>query len=253
MIQSIVAEVGGGPMTKPTQAPKTGVTPVGGSQLVTMDNLRTLMTELTQDRQNQPSLIDTDAIDSSGARGAAAYSKEKTKFETNMDGAWLDFRAKARRMLGRGNSVPTVFRHLITELPFGTMNHRKRTSLMLLLMMDEMKAENYTAVKGYLAQTMRWIVMDLENPKDPLTAWRLTFQPDPVPLISPTRTSTQLDLNNSLLCPAQLTATLGIARDMELITKRVRGTDAPNNKQGGGYQNKAPHKGKGPPPAKEDE
>ena len=98
----------------------------------------------------------------------------------------------------------------------------------LLAAMDAEEEKNYEMMRGILAQTMRWLVLDIENPKDALMSWRLTFQPDPVPMMSPTKVASQLDLNISLLDPAQLTSSLGMARDMDLIAKRLKG-EAPKN------------------------
>ena len=111
----------------------------------------------------------------------------------------------------------------MSELPFGTMNNRKRVALILLSVLDEMENDNLPMVRGLLVQAMRWIILDLENPKDALTSWRLTFLADPVPLVTPSRGNTPLDLNNTLLDPGQLTATLGMSRDMELLSKRLKG------------------------------
>ncbi len=72
-------------------------------------------------------------------------------------------------------------------------------------------------------QAIRWVVLDLENPRDALTAWRLTFLPDPVPMQTPTRSTAGLDLNNTLLDASQLTATLGMSREMDLLSKRLKG------------------------------
>jgi len=244
MIRSVVAEIGG--------PPSVGVgrtSPPPADQPVGRDEIRMMIQDLLPDR-NQPSLTaDAGDLDTSGARGAVAYAREKQKFENNPDQVFVDFRNKARRILGRHGSSPTAFSHLMTELPFGTMNNRKRMALVLLTVLDEMEMNNAAMARGLVVQALRWIILDLENPRDSLTSWRLTYLPDPVPLTGPTRASAGLDLNHSLLCPAQLTATLGMSRDMELLTKRIKGMKdedgvrppkagkddkGPNAKKGGG-------------------
>ena len=104
--------------------------------------------------------------------------------------------------------------------------------------------------RGRAMQTLRWLVLHLEVPRDPLVAWRLAFLPDPMNIICPVST---VDLNDTLLNPNQLTATLGLARDLELLTKRLGGGGAqgsqgdngrrPPKKQGGG---RPPGKAQGP-------
>jgi len=232
IIASVLQEVGVAPKSVPGQA--TSSRP---DQTLSRDQIREAITSLF--RSEQPNLLsDTGDVDVSGARGAVAYAREKSRFENNPLSAYNDFRTKARRILGRGGSQPTTFKHLMTELPFGQMNNRKRISLLLLTMLDEVEAGNIDMVKGLLVQAMRWIILDLENPRDPLTSWRLTFQPDPIPMQTPVRSAAGLDLNNSLLDPSQLTSTLGMSRDMELLSKRLKGQKeeepAPRVKKGKG-------------------
>jgi len=202
-----------------------------------------MIMEIMQDQVGAPSLLDQGEVDVSGARGAVAYSKEKSRFEKHPEGAYLSFRDQARRILGRTGANPTTFKNLMTELPFGTMNNRKRLALVLLTALDEMESENYAMARGILAQAMRWVILDLENPRDSLTSWRLTFLPDPVPIVTPVRGSGGLDLNNSLLDPGQLTATLGMSRDMELLNKRLKGLK--EDSEGGAPPEKPPKSKKG--------
>ena len=217
MISSILAEVGVAPKSLPGKA--SGSRP---DEPINRDQVKAMITEMFQS-ENQSLLTDGNDGDVSGARGAVAYAREKSKFENNPHQAYLDFRNKARRILGRGGSQPTTFKHLMTELPFGTMNNRKRMALLLLTMLDEVEQGNWHMVSGLMVHAMRCIVFDFENPRDPLTSWRLTFQPDPIPMQCPVRTSQGMDLNSSLLDPSQLTSTLGMARDMELLSKRLKG------------------------------
>jgi len=239
MVSSILAEVGVAPKALPGKACSSRP-----DLPVSREQVKAMISEMFQN-ENQNLLTDGNDTDVSGARGAVAYAREKSKFENNPQLAYQDFRNKARRILGRGGNQPTTFKHLMTELPFGTMNNRKRMALLLLTMLDEVEMGNWQMVQGLMVQAMRWIVLDLENPRDPLTSWRLTFQPDPIPMQCPVRTSQGMDLNSSLLDPAQLTSTLGMARDMELLSKRLKGAKEeegvrPNPKggKGGGKKDK---------------
>jgi len=219
MVASVLAEVGVAPKSAPGKA--SSVRP---GEILDREQIRQMVSSMMQESSGGPNLLSDGAdTDVSGARGAVAYAREKTKFENNPLTAYNDFRVKARRLLGRGGSQPTTFKHLMSELPFGTMNNRKRMALLLLTMLDEMEAGNQAMVQGLMVQAMRWIILDLENPRDPLTSWRLTFQPDPIPMQCPVRSAGGLDLNSSLLDPAQLTSTLGMSRDMELLSKRLKG------------------------------
>ena len=219
MVASVLAEVGVAPKSVPGKA--SSVRP---GEILDREQIRQMVSSMMQESSGGPNLLSDGAdTDVSGARGAVAYAREKTKFENNPLTAYNDFRVKARRLLGRGGSQPTTFKHLMSELPFGTMNNRKRMALLLLTMLDEMEAGNQAMVQGLMVQAMRWIILDLENPRDPLTSWRLTFQPDPIPMQCPVRSAGGLDLNSSLLDPAQLTSTLGMSRDMELLSKRLKG------------------------------
>ena len=241
MIQSVLTEVGVAPKTLPG---KSGAPSMQAGEPISRSDVKQMIMELLETQQSGPSLLhDQGEPDISGARGAVAYSREKSRFEANPENAYTSFRNQARRMLGKTGSAPTTFKNLMTELPFGTMNNRKRVALVLLTVLDEMEDANYAAAKGLLSQAMRWIVLDLENPRDALTSWRLTFLPDPVPMVTPVRSPGGLDLNNSLLDAGQLTATLGMSRDMELLTKRLKGVkddaespppNRPKAKKGGG-------------------
>ena len=221
MLAEVMREVGAPPTTRPGKSSAPPPVPDGP---ITRNEIRAMMMDMMTENQPAPSLLqDSGESDISGARGAVAYSREKRRFETQPEEAYADFRLKARRMMGRAPAAPTNFRHLVTELPFGSMNTRKRVALLLFTILDEIESENWSMAKGLLVQGLRWLVLDLENPRDGLTSWRLTFLPDPVPLVCPQKTSSQLDLNNSLLDPGQLTATLGMSRDMELLSKRLKG------------------------------
>jgi hypothetical protein len=77
-----------------------------------------------------------------------------------------------------------------------------------------------------------------------LVAWRLNFLADPVPLSTPSRAAVVFDLNGSFMDPAQITATLGMTRDMDLLSRRLAagaGSSSSNTQQ-----NHAPRKEKGP-------
>jgi hypothetical protein len=175
-------------------------------------------------------LTDNDPSEISGARGASAYGKEKLKYERNPGEAWRDFRLKTRSLLARSPTEPTKFGGLIAEIPWGTFNTAKRAFALLCSVADSLELGDLEAARGRVAQGCRWLVLAFDTPRDPTISWRLTFLPDPVPIVSPSRSAVGLDLNASILEPSQLTATLGMARDLELLNKRMAG----NGAEGGG-------------------
>ena len=78
--------------------------------------------------------------------------------------------------------------------------------------------------KGRLVQAMRWILLHLEiGHRDSATPWKLTFLQDPTGLVHPAKGNSQLDLNASLLCTSQLTAIVGLSKDLELLQRRLQG------------------------------
>jgi hypothetical protein len=88
---------------------------------------------------------------------------------------------------------------------------------------DAMESGDLSLCRGRIAQTLRWLALSIDCPKDQLVAWRLTFLADPVPVVTPTRAgSGGFDLNASMLDPAQVTASLGMSRDMDLMSKAWR-------------------------------
>jgi hypothetical protein len=162
--------------------------------------------------------------DLSGARGALARAKEKSRIENDPAASFLDLQRRTRAMLQRAPGQPTGFAGLIGELPWGTLATAKRAFAALAQVADALDQGNLPLAHGRVAQGMRWLVMHLEvRQRDPCLAWRMMFTPDPVHIIHVNRQSSQLnlDINNSVLCPAQLTSVVGLSRDMELLSKRL--------------------------------
>lgn len=157
----------------------------------------------------------------SGARGAAAYAREKSRFQSNPDAAFRDLQRRVRAIRGVADNGPTGFPALLQELPFESYMTLKRTACLLLHLAQAGEQRDFELMRGLTAQGIRWIVTALECPHDPLMAWRMTFLMDPTPLTHPRRTSTNLDLNSSVLDPSQLTAVLGVARDLDLLSRRL--------------------------------
>ena len=115
-------------------------------------------------------------------------------------------------MLGRPDSAPTHFKSMMNEIAFGTYNTKKKIASCVLNILDAFDVGDLPRARGLTMQTLRWLILDLEAPKDPQMSWRLTYLPDPIPMVGPQRSSTLLDLNSSVLNPQQLTATMGLVR-----------------------------------------
>jgi hypothetical protein len=188
-------------------------------------SLQELISTLVQQRldgQGVSLLSDNNGGESSGARGAEAYAREKRKFDEDPDHSYLDAKSRVRNMLDRGDSNLTGWIGLLKELPFGTYNTKKKVTCGLLHVLDAFDKNNLPLARGLTTQLLRWMVLDLEAPKDPALSWRMTFLADPVPLVCPQKTSSLLDINSSILNPSQLTAAMGMSRDLELLNKRLR-------------------------------
>ena len=161
--------------------------------------------------------------EASGARGAAAFAREKHRFEVDPMSIWNDFRGRSRSLLRRALGAPTGYEDRISELPFHTYATLKRTFAAVAAIANSLEEENYAMAKARSAQTLRWMALALESPRDPVMAYRLTCLPDPISIVTPSRVTTALDLNSTILSPAQLTATIGLSRDLELAAKRIAG------------------------------
>jgi hypothetical protein len=136
----------------------------------------------------------------SGARGAAAYAAQKKRFEAAPDRAWEDAKMKARELLARREGEPTRWAALVSELPWGSFNTAKRSFAAVAAIADAMESGDMSLCRGRIAQTLRWLALSIDCPKDHLFAWRLTFLADPVPVVTPTRVGTGgFDLNASML------------------------------------------------------
>ena len=96
MVASILGEVGMGPKSMPGKA-----TSSCADQPVSWEQVQEMINSILQ-HENQNMLSDGNDTDVPGARGAVADAREKSKFERNPQLAYNDFRAKARRILGRG-------------------------------------------------------------------------------------------------------------------------------------------------------
>ena len=65
----------------------------------------------------------------------------------------------------------TLYSKLLGELPFGTYATMKRAFSCFAHMAEAVEDNNTAALKGHLAQAMRWVALHVESPRDPLTAW----------------------------------------------------------------------------------
>ena len=243
---AVLGEVGPPPTSRPPRGP-------GGASALALDlprapgadpaaeradddPIRALAMALRQITRppETPLLTESDEGSSfSGARGAAAYAREKARFQANPDASFRDLQRRVRSIRGVADSAPTGFPALLQELPFESYNTLKRTACLLLHLAQAAESRDLELKRGLTAQGLRWIALALECPHDPLMAWRMTFLMDPTPLTHPRRTSTTLDLNSSILEPGQLTAVLGVARDLDLLSRRLGGPPPPTGGGGG--------------------
>ena len=207
-----------------------------------------------QGRRDEPSIFATGDEDGrtevSGARGAAQYARLKASFERNPDESFHDTRRRARIQLASPPGAPTRFTALTTEMPFGSFATLKRVFYLFTHMMEAFEVDDLPRARGLTAQGMRWVALALDTSNDPLTGWRMTFLPDPIPLAMPARTSITLDLNSTILCPEQLTAILGLGRDLELLTKRMAGIKTLPPQRDSPALEDAPEKKRKPPKPK---
>jgi hypothetical protein len=190
-------------------------------------------------RENaDPMMLDGNASgDISGARGATAYARQKIIFEKTPEICWSDGRTRARDQMGRGEHESTRFPALIHELAWGSFATATRAFAVFAAIAESMDKEDWGRARGLTMQAMRWLVLSIESPKDLATAWRLTFLADPASLSCPSRGSQGIDLNAMFLCPHQLTATIGLGRDLEILNRRLQGGSNTNSGGGGGDSN----------------
>jgi uncharacterized coiled-coil protein SlyX len=179
-----------------------------------------------------------------GAKGAAAYEDEKLRAQRHPDRRYADLRRLLRIFLGVREGQAHRAVDAIPRLPCGTFVTLKRALYVFFELLDFMEAEDWAQVKGLTAQAIRWLILQLFVPGRPDLAWRMTFLPDPL-MIQCIKTSDSPDLiDGALQDPRQITACLGLAKDLQTILEKTRGGGA--NRRwygaggGGGYQQRAP-------------
>jgi hypothetical protein len=174
---------------------------------------------------NQPqqglSMLEESSSNAGGARGAAAYTQDKSMFDLNPDSMWLDVLTKTRLQLKRHPGQPTGFEDLITMMPFGIHITKKRAFQVFAEIANAIDMNDAKRIRGLTAQALRWLTLDLDSPKDPEMAWRMMYMKDPMSRVCPSREAVEIDFNSSILDPRQLTSVLGLSRDLELLQKRL--------------------------------
>ena len=238
MVDAILSKVGAPPKTKSPAVPSQPIANRGvpsslatmsipDASMMTRESVMEAVMAAVQSAlavSGAPGILDTTVESNmSGARGAESYAREKRKFDMSPDDSYNDGRNKVRHTLGCREGAPTQFARMLNELTFGTFNTKKKSAAIFLAILDAFDLEDVPKARGLAMQALRWLVLDLEAPRDPQMSWRLTFLPDPLSVICPTRASSQLDLNSTILDIGQLTATMGISRDMDLMNKRLKG------------------------------
>jgi hypothetical protein len=171
-----------------------------------------------------------------GAKGAAAYEDEKLRAERHGTRRYQDLRRLLRLFLGVREGQAHRAVDAIPRLPCGTFVTLKRALYVLFELLDYEEAEDWARVKGLTAQAIRWLILQLFVPQRPDLAWRMTFLPDPL-MIQCVRASDSPDLiDGALQDPRQITACLGLAKDLQTILEKTRGGQRRQWYGGGGGQ-----------------
>ena len=141
---------------------------------------------------------------------------------------------------------------MLSEVPWGTFNTAKRAYAAAAAIAGALEQNRLDLAKRLCMQMMRWLILSVDCPRDPLLAWRLMFLQDPVPVVSPQRHRGGW-ISTRRCCPAQLTATIAKGKDFELLQKRLSNPKTEGNNSGrpSGGKGKPPPKGKGNLPAPE--
>jgi len=158
-----------------------------------------------------------------GARGAAANEKEKHRFLKDPDAAFADTYARAREVCGAAGPN-TQFRmpDLLPRLPCGTYNTTKRCLACLLEIMEYQATGQEELARGMTAQMLRWLSLSLFAP-NPELAWRVTFLADPMGIVCQDRSKSMSIMENGLSDPRQITAVMGMTRDLDTVNKKFIG------------------------------
>ena len=165
------------------------------------------------------------------------YQRERNKHLANPQGSLEDGVRRFRDLFGQGPHEPTRFNQLLGEVLWGMFNTAKRCYSVLAAVAAALESGNGGLARGTCMPGMRWLVLSVQAPKDPQLAWKLTFLQDPVPIVSPQKVGTGIDINNSVLDPSQLTAVIGLSKDLELLQKRL-GMDSRTDDRPKGDPNK---------------
>ena len=157
-----------------------------------------------------------------GAKGAVAFARERNRFKNKPMGAWNDFESKAMEFIGILEGQPWRCKDLIPRLPFGSHVSLKRAFMVFCEVADALKSGKGELALGLLAQAMRWIAMALAMPQQPDLAWQLCFLPDPRGVAC--AENKDMDwIQEGLQDPRQLTAVIGLRKDMQSINSFAGG------------------------------
>ena len=116
-------------------------------------------------------------------------------------------------------------------MPWSTFLTKKRAGALLLHIADCLENSDVDSAAGLVSQGLRWLLLEVEALADPDLAWRVTFLGDPATVVRPVCAAGGLDLGGGLQDPTQITAVVGLAKDMEIL-QQGQGDEAGAGAQG---------------------
>jgi hypothetical protein len=158
-----------------------------------------------------------------GAKGAGRHEHEKNRYQKDPDRAFVDAYLRARGLtVGDDENKPFVATDSLTRLPCGSFATVKRALFLLLSIMEHQRRGRDAAARGLTAQGIRWLTASLYTKSRELV-WKFTYLSDPFALKCVEKGDVGVGgaLENALLDPRQVTAVLGLFKDLDEITKKL--------------------------------
>ena len=173
-----------------------------------------------EDLLNDPAISNDESLKFGGSRGAAAFAREMSRWETHPEEALYAVDKSARSMVGARPGTPFRLGDVIGSLPFMTYLTKKRAFGLLCEVGEAQLRGDHNLAMGLVGQGLRWLALSLAL-KEEEAAWRITFSHDPAPqtTVPPPR---KPDLfTGHLQDVRQLTALCGLLRDEDSLQLRL--------------------------------
>ena len=157
-----------------------------------------------EDLLNDPAISNDESLKFGGSRGAAAFAREMSRWETHPEEALYAVDKSARSMVGARPGTPFRLGDVIGSLPFMTYLTKKRAFGLLCEVGEAQLQGDHNLAMGLVGQGLRWLALSLALKEEEEAAWR---KPDL--------------FTGHLQDVRQLTALCGLLRDEDSLQLRL--------------------------------